>query len=324
MEVVSRTAVWVAAARAVGAREPDMDVRNPDYLAERLLGDVSQYDVDVAIVDALDEPYADAMSDPETAAMVRTMTVRSRFVDDALDRAIDAGVKQVLILGAGFDSHAYRFEDRLESVRVFEVDRPLTLAMKRERVQQVLGRVPENLTYVDADLETDDLAGMLAEAGYDVGLPSFVLMEGLTMYLHEEAIGKLFAFVNAHPPGSAVVFDFVTAFMVAGITNVNLDEVPDAGRAFVQRFLHLVRDEPFRFGFPVGEERQYIESKGFEVGDLIVLDGEEAVRRYLKRADGSEVGEEGMARRPPVPPQMARMRESMSYRICEALVPHKH
>jgi len=325
MAVVSRTAVWVAAARAMGAREPDDTVRNPDYLAELLLGDLSQYDVDVPIIDALAGSYAEAMRDPETAGMVRTMIVRSRFIDDALEAAIEDGATQVLILGAGFDSHAYRFERLLQDVAVFELDRPATLAMKRQRVDQVLGRAPPNLRYVAVDLETESLRDALESSGYDFAQQSFVIMEGLTMYLNELALRQTLALVASHSSGSSVVFDFVTRVMVDALRQIDLNQVPAVARAFIERFLHLIRDEPFKFGFPMGEDRAYIEAFGFDVRDLIVLDGEEAVRRYLTRADGTEVGQEGLARQPQVPPEMVRARrETMSYRICEALIPVRH
>jgi methyltransferase (TIGR00027 family) len=325
MDTVSRTAVWVAAARALGAREPDIEVRNPDYLAERLLGDLSQYDVDVPVIDALAGSYEDAMLDPETAGMVRAMTVRSRFIDDALERAVDEGAEQVLILGAGFDSHAYRFEEMLRDVRVYELDRPATLAKKRQRVEQALGGAPGNLVYVPVDFVSDAPADTLVADGYDFSRRSFVIMEGLTMYLTEESLRDTLALVASHSSGGSIVFDFVTSAMVAALRQVDLSRVPDAARPFMQRFLNLIRDEPFQFGFPLGEERSFIESSGFEVRELLVLDGDEAVRRYLTRADGTQVGEEGIARQPPIPPEMARARrETMSYRICEALIPRKH
>jgi len=127
---VSRTSIYVAAGRAIGARDPDPSVRNPDYLAEKFLGDPLTLDVDHPAVRALSLGYDEAMTDGEVVNAVRMMTVRTRFIDDALARAVADGATQVVILGAGFDSHAYRFQDLLAGVRVFEVDRPATQALK--------------------------------------------------------------------------------------------------------------------------------------------------------------------------------------------------
>src|SRR5262249_46007430 len=117
---VSKTAIWVAAGRALGAREPDPAVRNPDHLAERLLGDPAAIGLENPVVDALRQPYDDAMKSAEVVGNVRMMIVRTRFIDAALERAIADGATQVVILGAGFDSHAYRFSELLANARVFE------------------------------------------------------------------------------------------------------------------------------------------------------------------------------------------------------------
>ena len=70
--------------------------------------------------------------------IVRMMIIRTRFIDAALARAIAGGATQVVILGAGFDA-TRTAAGMLEQVRVFEVDRPATQALKRERVSDVLG-----------------------------------------------------------------------------------------------------------------------------------------------------------------------------------------
>ncbi|RPI61168.1 MAG: SAM-dependent methyltransferase, partial [Lysobacterales bacterium] len=184
---ISKTAIWVAAARAVGAREPDPAVRNPDHLAEPLLGDPSELDLDHPVVNALSSGYEEAMRDIEIAGFVRAMTERTRFIDEALERAIGAGATQVLIPGAGFDSHAYRLRELLASARVFEVDRLSMLAYKRRRVDAALGGPPENLTYVPIELGKQEMPVVLARHGYDASQRTFVIMEGLTMYMPEEA-----------------------------------------------------------------------------------------------------------------------------------------
>jgi methyltransferase (TIGR00027 family) len=105
---ISRTCIYTAAGRAIGAREPDPSVRNPDYLAEKLLGDPSAFNIDQAAVKALGRSYDEAIKDLEVISTVRMMLVRTRFIDEALERAVAGGATHVVILGAGFDSHAYR------------------------------------------------------------------------------------------------------------------------------------------------------------------------------------------------------------------------
>jgi methyltransferase (TIGR00027 family) len=303
---ISRTSIYVAAARAVGAREPDPSARNPDYLAEKLLGDPSKLDVDHPAVSALTLPYDDAMTDIEVISIVRMMTVRTRFIDEALARAIAGGTTQVVILGAGFDSHAYRCQELLAHVRVFEVDRPVTQALKKQRVIEVLGGPPVNLTYVAVDFEHEDLPHALTRHGYDPAQQTFFILEGVTMYLPEEAVRGTLRLVAAHPAGSGIVFDFVYRAMIDMIAQIDMAKVPAAAKPFVERFLKLTRDEPWVFGLPVGGEREFLGEFGLDLREAFTIGGEESLKRYLTRADGSQVGAQAMAA------AMARMAERTS------------
>jgi methyltransferase (TIGR00027 family) len=336
---ISRTSIYVAAGRAIGAREPDASVRNPDHLASTLLGDPSALDVDHPAVRALSLGYDEAMKDLEVVTTVRMMTVRTRFIDDALVRAVRGGALQLVILGAGFDSHAYRCRETLAAVRVFEVDRAATQALKRQRVDEVLGGRPSNVSYVAIDVQHEDLATALARYGYDPAQQTFFIMEGVTMYVPGEAVRATLGFVGAHPPGSGIVFDFVYQGMVDMLARIDLANVPEPVRPYVQRFLNLIKDEPWVFGVPTGAEREFLREFGLELRETMTVGGEDSIRRYLTRADGTQVGGEaiaaamaGMAARSsaaggPAPegqrPPPERMREQqrvMAYQLAEAVV----
>lgn len=336
---VSRTSIFVAAGRAIGAREPDSTVRNPDSLAEGLLGDPSKIELDHPSVRALSLSYDEAMKDVEVVSNVRMMTIRTRFIDDALARAIAGGATQVVILGAGFDSHAYRCQELLAGVRVFEVDRPATQALKKQRVNEVLGGPPSNLTYVAIDFQHEDLADVLSRHGHDVALPTFFILEGVTMYVPEAAVRSTLEFVASHPPGSGIVFDFVYGAMIEMLAKIDMANIPKAQRPYVQRFLDLIKDEPWIFGLPVGREREFLRECGLELREAFAIGGEESVRRYLTKADGTQVGGQAIAaamarmaeraraegQSAPQAPQMSpeQMRERqrmMGYQLAEAVV----
>lgn len=337
--MISRTSIYTAAGRAIGARDPDPSVRNPDYLAERLLGDPSAFDINHAAVRSLGLAYDEAMKDMEVVSAVRMMLVRTRFIDDALARAVAAGAAHVVILGAGFDSHAYRCQELLANVKVFEVDRPATQALKKQRVQEVLGAPPANLTYVPIDFQHEDLAGVLRRHGHDQSQRTFFIMEGVTMYVPEEGVRATLRYVAGHPAGSAIVFDFMYRPMIDMLANIDWAKVPDSFKPFVQRFFDLIKDEPWVFGIPVGGERTFLSETGLELREALTIGGEESIRRYATKADGTQVGAqalaEGMARMaqrareagPSSPEAQAinpeRIREQqriMAYQLAEAIV----
>ena len=178
----SRTCLYVAAGRALGARDPDPAVRNPDYLAERLLGPEECALVsDQACVHALDQDPA--LKNMEALSSAMMMRVRTRFIEERLAAAIEHGATQLMILGAGFDARAYRLTDLLRNLRVFEVDQPSTQEYKRRRIHETAIEVPANLTYVPVDFRRDKLKDALLAADYDSTQVTFFIWEGVTMYL---------------------------------------------------------------------------------------------------------------------------------------------
>ncbi|RFP21510.1 SAM-dependent methyltransferase [Duganella sp. BJB488] len=169
-----------------------------------------------------DDPLALSILGPENEAVVRAapqkfdsgvvrvlraaMAVRSRFAEDELARALDNGVRQFVLLGAGLDSYAYR--NPVPDLRVFEVDHPATQRWKRGLLEQAGIAAPESLTYVPVDFERDDLADALMAAGCRLDQPVFFSWLGVTLYLSTDAVFDTLAFVAGLPSGSGIVFDY--------------------------------------------------------------------------------------------------------------------
>jgi hypothetical protein len=189
-------------------------------------------------------------------------------------------------------------------------------------------------------LEHEELPEVLARYAYDTGRRTFVIMEGVTMYVPEEAIRATFRFVASHAPGSSIVFDFATHAMIEGIKQINLAHVPPVARPSLERFLGLIKDEPWLFGFVLGREREFLAELGLELGEVLTIGSEESSRRYLTRADGTTVGAEAHARaealrkaaqagaveslsaeqRQKIEERMREQARQTSYRIAEAVV----
>jgi methyltransferase (TIGR00027 family) len=133
---------------------------------------------------------------------------RCRYFDDYLHECLKSGTAQLVILGAGLDSRAYRDELLQGAVRTFEVDHPATQASKIERVKKVFGKIPTNVAYVPIDFNDETLDKLLA-CGYDWSLKTLFIWEGVTFYLDAEAVDATLAWVRANAaPGSAIIFDY--------------------------------------------------------------------------------------------------------------------
>ncbi|WP_218508163.1 class I SAM-dependent methyltransferase [Variovorax sp. dw_308] len=148
--------------------------------------------------------------DNDAARALRAFVVaRARFAEAELGAAIERGVGQFVVLGAGLDTFAYRNPYPAARLRVFEVDHPNTQAWKRERLAEAGIQEPSTLRYVSCDFEHQDLATELRAAGFERDKPAFFSWLGVSMYLEHEVVMDMMRFFRSLPAGSGVVFDYL-------------------------------------------------------------------------------------------------------------------
>jgi len=273
----------VAALRAFGAREPDPSVRNPDSLAEQMLTpDALQLITEHPIAAALTQNYQDARKSREVAGMSNLMLVRTRYVDECMQRALAAGANQVVILGAGFDTRAYRFAGQLKDKKIFEVDYQSTQEIKKRRLKEVFGALPGHVRFTEIDFKKDALRDVLSAAGYQPAEKTFFIWEGVSMYLTEPAVrGTLRTIATDSVPGSSLVMDFAERAIID-----MLAKLPHLS----QHNYTTHWGEPWIFGVPDMREREFFRECGLEVREILSVFGPEAVKRYLTRTDGTKLG----------------------------------
>lgn len=135
-------------------------------------------------------------------------TARSRIAEDALLKAVERGVRQIVIFGAGLDTFALRNPHGALEIRIYEVDHPATQAWKRERLSEAEISLPPWLIFVPVDFERDDLGKKLVAAGFQQNSPTFFSWLGVVPYLTQGAIGSTLDHM-ASIQNSEVVFDYM-------------------------------------------------------------------------------------------------------------------
>jgi methyltransferase (TIGR00027 family) len=135
-------------------------------------------------------------------------TARSRIAEDALARAVERGVRQIVILGAGLDTFALRNPHGERQLRIYEVDHPATQAWKLERLAEAQIALPPWLIFVPVDFERDDVGETLVAAGFQRDSPAFFTWLGVVPYLTQDAIGSTLDYM-ASIQNSEVVFDYM-------------------------------------------------------------------------------------------------------------------
>jgi methyltransferase (TIGR00027 family) len=135
--------------------------------------------------------------------------VRTRLIDDLVRDSIRAGIRQFVVLGAGFDSRAFRLPE-VQGIPIFEVDHPATQRAKRARMRPTLQHLPGNVHFVEVDFEKDNLELKLRDAGFDENVPAVVLWEGVVSYLSEPAVNaNLLLLSRLLAPDSRLILTYV-------------------------------------------------------------------------------------------------------------------
>jgi methyltransferase (TIGR00027 family) len=254
----SRTALGVAALRAVHQLLDGQPKILDDTTVIPLLGSV--------VVDRVMSDRA-RLETPGARALRSHVVLRSRYTEDRLADAVQRGVRQFLVLGAGFDTFAYRQPAWARDLHIFEVDQPASQQAKRGRLEASGLAIPSNLTFVAADFEHRTLHDILVDGGVDITQPAFISWLGVTVYLTEPAIDAVFRFVASLPASSEIVFTFYSKEPAGN----------EGLRALEARVAEL--GEPFKTWF----EPEELDAKlrGFGFSDVTFLTPEEAAARYF-------------------------------------------
>jgi methyltransferase (TIGR00027 family) len=136
--------------------------------------------------------------------------LRHRYAEDRLQLALDRGVGQIVLLGAGLDSLALRRPDLTDRVSLYEVDHPDSQRWKLARIAE-LGLATPGVHYVPLDFQSERLEVRLVESGVRLGEGIFFSWLGVAQYVDRAVVDEMFAFVAARPPGSELVFDAILA-----------------------------------------------------------------------------------------------------------------
>jgi methyltransferase (TIGR00027 family) len=181
---------------------------------------------------------------------------RTRYIDDFLQECFANEIQQVVIMGAGFDSRAYRF-DELKKIPVFEVDHPATMAKKKENIQKKLGSLPNNVVYVPIDFLKEKISDKLVQCGYSGKSKSLFIWEGTTPYLIPESVDETLAFVSSNSgKDSSIIFDYILKSVVNGTCDLE-----GAKNEFEKM---NKTSEPLTFGIEKEKIESFLVDRGFQ------------------------------------------------------------
>jgi methyltransferase (TIGR00027 family) len=278
---ISLSAEISAAQRAVGAKHPDERLRNPDYLAWQFVSDEFWH------------YYHYSRDFDASMAFVKTFRVggyyyanaRARHMDKLLKSALIDGSEQVVILGAGFDTRAYRFGKDHKNVRFFELDHPPTALRKQELLKKHQGKIPLNVAFVPIDFNSWIFEDALGTAGYDPGKITCFIWSGGSMYSTKAAVQRTLRFIASQSMhGSSVILDYIPEPALKG----DPKRYPGARRV---AFRMSLAGEPLLSSLPENLDtvQSFFDSCGLEV--ISNVGTSELTKMYLIGSDGTLDGQ---------------------------------
>ena len=278
VDEVSYSAAMTAGMRAVAARHPDEKIRNPDYLAEKLVPP------NFWVFGVLHKDYARSMQFVKAfrVSAFYTINASSRHIDDLLKKGAQSGLRQVVNVGAGFDSRPYRFSREMPGIHFFEIELPYTSARKQAAVKSLLGELPANVTYIPAEYRTRHFINTLKRAGFDEKARTLFLWENNSAYMDPKVMDVTLRYIAQRTnPKNRVVMTYIPEAFVRG----------EYGKMGWVRFRELrarAAGEPWKFGIPHQKTTDFFNRRGFKV--IADIGAKELADRYLIRSDGKPDG----------------------------------
>jgi methyltransferase (TIGR00027 family) len=178
------------------------------------------------------------------------LAARVLWFDAQVVAAMDAGVQQIAVIGAGYDSRAWRL--RRDGVQFFELDHAAT---QQDKTRRAPGPGP---VYVESDLTTQSAGEALLEHGLDASRPALFVVEGVTMYLDEAVVRFLLGdLATSCAIGSRLAADFYPP-RDSG-TSQNLRQLR------LQRLARAGSHEGIRLTLDRSQAVELVEASGWEV-----------------------------------------------------------
>ncbi len=216
---VSLTALISAFGRAYHSKQAAVKIFD-DFLAESMMSSEKYNEMGHNLANAITffDPEFAAGGPDEKAALARVLQLhssaitlcRAAYTEEVLEAAVDGGMDQYVILGAGLDTFAFRRPDLMKKLSVFELDHPATQQYKVDRLRELGWEIPGNLHMIPVDFSIDSLTDVLKKTAFDSCKPALFSWLGITYYLTlEDVISALKNIADISSSASMVIFDYL-------------------------------------------------------------------------------------------------------------------
>jgi len=265
--------------RTLANKEFGNEKFGPDYLAEKFLPPHFRFFLKFKNIQANTKEKLNGFLPGLNEYLIARTAYFDRLFLDALTNQTD----QIVLLGAGYDTRAYRFANLNHGTRIYELDAAPTQDQKRKTIKRARINVPKFVEFVPINFKTQKLADVLRGAGYQSHQKTLFLWEGVMYYLDAASVDRTFEFIghDAHPE-STIAFDYTVP-----VSGENIDKYYGA-REFTQSMKAHHANEDLQFSIDYGGLGEFLELRGLKVVEHLDID--EIERRFLTDDDGTVLG----------------------------------
>jgi len=263
---VGNTALGAAVCRMIEQYQPDSTRLFNDPVIKYLVGTPLRIAMGFGPMRNLTVSQTDGVAKGLYGAQV----CRARCIDDTVMAALSQGISQLVILGAGLDTRPYRLPG-IERVKVFEVDLPSVQNDKKAKLTGHFGRLPQNVTFIPIDFDSQTLDTAFAGKDFDASKPAVFIWEGVTQYISDQAVRQTLTFVGKSAAGSVLIFTYVLKSVIE-----RRSDIPDANRMMDR----VQKTAPWIFGLEPSEVKTFLEP--FHLTLVEDVGNQQYQEKYLK------------------------------------------
>ncbi|MBN1316118.1 MAG: SAM-dependent methyltransferase [Anaerolineales bacterium] len=273
----SETAFFAALRRALANKEYNDDKFGPDYMAEFFLPSYFRFFLRFKKI----RENARYKLDGFFPGLTEYMIARTAYFDGLFKSALEIRAQQIVLLGAGYDTRAYRFAGLNQGTQIFELDIASTQDQKKKCLKRAVIDIPNQVKLVPIDFNKKSLSQVLAQAGYDGRKKTLFIWEGVSYYLDTESVDATLEFISHLPNNdSAIAFDYTVT--------LTEDTVYYGAQDFARSMEEHHSAEALLFSVEEGKIETFLESRGLKMTGH--LDNREIESTFLMDDNGSLIG----------------------------------
>jgi methyltransferase (TIGR00027 family) len=273
----SETAVFAALHRAIAHKEFQNDKFGSDYLAECFLPSHFRFFMKFKKIRTNVKHKINKL----LPGLHEYVIARTAWFDRVFKDAISIEIPQIVLLGAGYDSRAYRFAKLNSVTKVIELDIAPTQERKKKCLRKARIDIPKRVTLVPINFNRESMKNVLEKAGYDNHEKTLFLWEGVSYYLKSESVDATLEFVShSSHRESVIAFDYTIS--------VSVEDQNYGVKEFYQSMKKHHANEGLLFAIDEGQTESFLEHRGMKLVDH--WDNRQIEQAYLLNEDGASMG----------------------------------